>query len=335
MKEGGYDCAFFIVYVDQRRLDDAGYARALAEANAKFDAIHRMCSKHADVIGLATSPADVERLHEQGKLIACIGIENGYPMGLDVAHIAEFYSKGARYMGIAHNGHNQLGDSHMPAEPLHGGLTELGKQAIAEMNRVGIMVDVSHASRATMLQAVAASKAPVIASHSGARAVNDHTRNLDDEQLKALAAKGGVVQCVALAEFVKSNEARTKALTTWRTECGVGVDDDASEAEREARRQKYRDGLPAIDAKYPKANVRDFVDHIDHVVQTIGIDHVGIGSDFDGGGGIDGWNDASQSKNVTRELVRRGYTEEQIGKIWGRNLLRVWREVEKAAAGAH
>jgi membrane dipeptidase len=334
MREGGYDCAFFIVYTAQRRLDEPGYKRALAEANAKFDAIHRMVRMHGDTIGLATSADDVERLHREGKLIACIGIENGYPMGLDVANVAAFHARGARYMSITHNGHTQLGDSHTPAEPKHGGLTALGRDAIAAMNRVGIMVDVSHASKATMLQAVEASAAPVIASHSGARALNDHTRNLDDEQLRALAKKGGVVQCVALGDFVKSSAERNAAVEALRRECGLarGTTDELDEAEREKRWQQLRAGMPAIDAKHPKAGVADFVDHIDHVVKTVGIDHVGIGSDFDGGGGIVGWNDASESRNVTRELVRRGYTEPQIAKIWSGNLLRVWREVEKVAA---
>lgn len=334
MREGGYDCAFFIVYVAQRQLDAAGYRRAHAEALAKFDAIDRMLRRHGDVIGLARTPADVDRLHDSGMLIACIGIENGYPMGEDLSRIAAYHARGARYMGITHNGHNQLGDSHTPADGRHGGLTDLGRAAIAAMNQVGIMVDVSHAAKTTMLQAVAASKAPVIASHSGARAVHDHSRNLDDEQIRALAARGGVVQCVALADFVKSGAARQAAIAAWRTECGIGpgtAAENLSDEERESRWQRFRDGMPAIDRKHPRANVADFVDHIDHVVKTAGIDHVGIGSDFDGGGGIDGWNDASESRNVTRELVRRGYDEEQIGKIWGRNLLRVWREVERLA----
>jgi len=338
MREGGYDCAFFIVYTDQRQLNTGGYNRALAEAKAKFGAIHRMVRMFPDEIGLATSPDEVEQLHRDGKLVACIGIENGYPMGEDVSRIDDFYARGARYMSIAHNGHTQLGDSHTPAEPMHGGLSELGRQAIAAMNRVGIMVDVSHAAKSTMMQAVAISKAPVIASHSGARAVNDHTRNLDDEQLRALAAKGGVVQCVALGAFLKSNPGRDEALTALRAECGLdrdSLDDDLSQEERDRRWARYRDRRPAIDAQFPEANVKDFVDHIDHIVQVAGIDHVGIGSDFDGGGGITGWNDASESRNVTRELVRRGYTEPQIGQIWSGNLLRVWREVEKVAAAAH
>ncbi|MEO6593131.1 MAG: dipeptidase, partial [Planctomycetota bacterium] len=340
MREGGYDCAFFIVYVGQGQLNGGGFKRALAEANAKFDAIHRMVRLHGDTIGLAVAPDEVERLHAEGKLIACIGIENGYPMGEDLSLIEQFHARGARYMSIAHNGHSQLGDSHTPEEPLHNGLSELGKKAIAELNRVGIMVDVSHSSRNTMMQAVVLSKAPVIASHSGARAVNDHARNLDDEQLRAIAAKGGVVQCVALADFVKSDGGRTAAVRAWQAECGVGraarseTEPAPTPEEREKRWKKFQDGMPAIDAKYPKANVHDFVDHIDHAVKIAGIDHVGIGSDFDGGGGIDGWNDASESRNVTRELVGRGYTEQQIAKIWSGNLLRVWREVERVAAAA-
>ena len=338
MREGGYDCAFFIVYTDQGQLTPGGYARAYAEATAKFDAIHRMVRLHGDTIGLATTPDEVEKLHREGKLIACIGIENGYPMAEDLSRIAQFHARGARYMSITHNGHTQLGDSHTPAEGKYGGLTDLGRKAIAEMNRVGIMVDVSHSAKTTMLQTVEASRAPVIASHSGARAVNDHTRNLDDEQLTALAKKGGVVQCVALGEFVKSTPERSAALKKVMDEAGVGRDtpdlDTISDEERDRRWAKAREGMVAIDAKYPKANVQNFVDHIDHVVKVVGIDHVGIGSDFDGGGGIVGWDDASESRNVTRELVRRGYTEEQIGKIWSGNLLRVWREVEKVAAAS-
>lgn len=336
MREGGYDCAFFIVYTDQRQLNAAGFARALAEANAKFDAIWRMVRRHGDTIGLALTPDDVEKLHREGKLIACIGIENGYPMGEDLSRIEQFHARGARYMSIAHNGHSQLGDSHTPAEGKYGGLSELGRKAIAEMNRVGIMVDVSHAAKTTMMQALEMTRAPVIASHSGCRAVNDHTRNLDDEQLAALAKNGGVVQCVALADFVKTNAERAAAVKAAMAECGVGgaADADVDEAEREKRWDKFRERMPAIDARFPRANVHDFVDHVDHAVKVAGIDHVGIGSDFDGGGGIDGWNDASETRNVTRELVRRGYTEEQIGKIWSGNLLRVWREVEKVAAAA-
>tara|TARA_R110002072_G_scaffold4174_5_gene29533 strand:- start:40359 stop:41606 length:1248 start_codon:yes stop_codon:yes gene_type:complete len=334
MREGEYDCAFFIVYTPQRKLTDAGYHGAYVEANKKFDAIHRMCRLYPNDIGLATTADDVERLHDEGKLIACIGIENGYPMGLDLKRVEEFHKRGARYMGIAHNGHTQLGDSHTPAEPMHNGLSELGVQAVAEMNRVGIMVDVSHASKATMLHAVRVSKAPVIASHSGARAKNDHTRNLDDEQLRAIAENNGVVQCVALASFLKSNEQKDAAVSKLRDELGLSRTSkiELTPEQREANWEKLKQARTELDKSHPPANVSDYVDHIEHIIKVAGIDHVGIGSDFDGGGGITGWNNAAESRNVTRELVRRGHSEADIQKIWSGNLLRVWRAVEDVAA---
>jgi microsomal dipeptidase-like Zn-dependent dipeptidase len=334
MREGQYDCAFFIVYTPQRKLTDAGYQGAYVEANKKFDAIHRMCRLYPNDISLATTADDVERLHNEGKLIACIGIENGYPMGLDLKRIKEFHKRGARYMGIAHNGHTQLGDSHTPAAPMHNGLSELGVQAIAAMNDVGIMVDVSHASKATMMHAVKISTAPVIASHSGARAKNDHTRNLDDEQLRAIAKNNGVVQCVALASFLKSNKQKDAAISKLRNELGLSRTStiELTDEQREANWEKLKQARTELNKSYPPANVSDYVDHIEHIVRVAGIDHVGIGSDFDGGGGITGWDNASESRNVTRELVRRGYNEADIRKIWSGNLLRVWRDVEAVAA---
>ena len=196
--------------------------------------------------------------------------------------------------------------------------------------RVGIMVDVSHAAKSTMLQAVAVSKAPVIASHSGARAVNDHSRNLDDEQLRAIRDSGGVVQCVALASFLKSNADRSAALNVLKEEVGLSgpASEGISDDERNARWEAFQSRSPEVDARFPPADVAVYCDHIDHIVQIAGIDHAGIGSDFDGGGGIGGWQNASQSRNVTRELVRRGYTEADIQKIWSGNLLRVWRAAE-------
>ncbi|MCR9246411.1 MAG: membrane dipeptidase [bacterium] len=334
MREGGLDCAFFIVYVGQGKLTPAGYAGALRAANAKFDAIHRMARLHGDTIGLATSVAEVRALHEAGKLIACIGIENGYPMGEDLGLVAKFHARGARYMSIAHNRHSQLGDSHTPLEPLHDGLSPLGKRAIEEMNRVGIMVDISHAAKKTMLQALAHSKAPVIASHSGCRALCDHSRNLDNQQLRALRKNGGVIQVVALDSFLVDATKRRAAEAKLKAELGFGRDKDAPapKLDLETRMQKLAEGKAEIARQYPGATVKDLVDHIDHAVRFAGINSVGIGSDFDGGGGIEGWRNASETLNVTRELVRRGYTKAQIEKIWSGNLLRVWRAVEKHAA---
>ena len=336
MRSGGLDVAFFIVYVGQGDLTPEAFARARAAADAKFDAIERMAERFPEHIGLARSAADVERFAAEGKLVACIGIENGYAMGEDLSAIETFHRRGARYMSLTHNKHSQLGDSNTPAdEPLHGGLSDLGRRAIEEMNRVGIMVDISHASEKTSLEAIAHSKAPVIASHSGVDAVRLHGRNLSDAELDALKANGGVVQCVAFASYVKDDGDRRGFIRRTREELGLppqqGSRPASSDPEVRALNRELRDRVRAFDEARERADVRDFVDHIDHAVRRIGVDHVAISSDFDGGGGVEGWSDASQTFNVTLELVRRGYSEDQIQKIWSGNTLRVWRAVEEIA----
>lgn len=333
MRRGGLDAAFFIVYTGQGELNSEGYALSRQQAIAKFDAIHRMAERFPDDIALATTPAAVTEAHKEGKLIACIGIENGYPMGTDLASIEEFHRRGARYMGLVHNRHSQLGDSHTPAdESLHGGLSELGRKAIGEMNRVGIMVDISHAAKTTTLQALEASQAPVIASHSGADGVYDHGRNLSDEELMALKKNGGVLQCVAFKTYVKDDGGRRDFIAKTRAELGLparrGVQPAADTPEEREKMRQLRDKVKAFDANLQPANVQDFVDHIDYAVNLIGIDYVGISSDFDGGGGVEGWNNAGETFNVTLELLRRGYSKEDIQKLWAGNLLRVWSEVE-------
>jgi len=336
MEEGGLDAAFFIVYVGQTARTEANYEKAKADAMTKFDAIQRMTEMYPDRIGLARSADDVVRIHESGKLVAAIGIENGYVIGKDLSLLAKYHELGARYITLAHGGHNDIADSSTPqkglgdAEEEHGGLSAFGREVVAEMNRLGIMVDVSHISKKSMLQAVEASKAPVIGSHSSTRALADVARNMDDEQLQALAAKGGVMQTVALGAFVKNPPEKQEAMKRLFEEFGIsgmGELSSLSEANRAAFDEKRKE----IDARFPAATVSDFVDHIDHAVEVMGIDHVGISSDFDGGGGIEGWNNAAETFNVTHELVRRGYTEEQIAKLWSGNLLRVWREVERVA----
>jgi membrane dipeptidase len=353
MFAGGLDAAFFIVYVGQGDLTPAGYDDAYKQAIAKFDAIHRLTREIApDRIELALRAADVPRIAASGKKVALIGVENAYPLGTDLGRIKEFYDRGGRYISLAHNGHSQFADSNTGERDgkwMHNGLSELGRKAIAEMNRLGIMVDVSHPSKQANLQAIALSKAPVIASHSSARALADHSRNMDDEQLQALKKNGGVIQTVAFNGYVRiappQSEARTAALAALRKEFGLpaggpgggggGFGAAAALAKLPAdRRADYEKRLGMIDFKMPpppRATVRDFVTHIDYLVNLIGIDHVGISSDFDGGGGVDGWDDASETFNVTLELVRRGYSEEQIAKLWSGNLLRVMAAVESAA----
>jgi membrane dipeptidase len=383
MIKGGLDASFFIVYVGQSTGDDAftpaGYDRAYKSAIEKFDAIHRLTEQIApDKIGLALTSADARKIYASGRKVAFIGVENGYPIGEDITRVEEFQKRGARYMSLAHNGHSQLSDSNTGERDgwKWNGLSPLGKQVIAEMNRVGMMIDVSHPSKASMMQTLALTKAPIIASHSSVRKLANVSRNLDDEQLLALKKNGGVMQTVAFSSYVKVDSAeRVAALNAVRKEFGLpdntpltagggrgggggrGANPCAPAADAAGRgpgrgagggggrgnalaaltddqRAAIQKKVADVDAKLPpagRATVKDFVDHIDYAVKLIGIDHVGISSDFDGGGGVDGWNGADETFNVTLELVRRGYTEPQIGKLWSGNLLRVLDEVQAVA----
>lgn len=351
MEAGGLDVAWFVVFTGQGELTDEGYAAAYDNAIAKFDAIHRLAEEIApDRIEIAYTSDDVRRIAASGKKVAMIGIENAYPIGEDLGRIQEFAERGGRYMSLSHNGHSQLADSNTGERDgvwLHGGLSDLGRQAVAEMNRWGIMIDLSHPAKSSNMETIELSRAPLIASHSAARAVNDVSRNLDDEELGALAAKGGVVQTVALSSYVSSDKdaANREAMGAIEAEIAaeMGLEllqrsaiRDLAEAERTAYfermsevRDRARSRAAEVVGTAPPVDVADFVDHIDYLVGLIGIEHVGISSDFDGGGGVSGWNDASETFNVTLELVRRGYTEEQIGMIWSGNLLRVLDEVQR------
>lgn len=332
MVAGGLDVAFLIVYVGQGPRTPDGYADAKRAALNKFEAIHRLTEQLCpEAIRRADDPDDVERIARSGQRVAVIGIENGYVIGKDLSLIGDYHRRGARYMTLAHGAHNDIADSATPTDAEHGGLSEFGEQVVAEMNRVGMMVDVSHISKAAMLDAVRVSRAPVIASHSSARAVADHPRNLDDEQLRALKQNGGVMQAVAFAAYVKVQPVeRVEAVRDLRERLGIGGGRSTRELSPE-KRAEYERELAEIDRKWPRASVQDFVDHIDHAVRLIGIDHVGISSDFDGGGGVEGWDSAAETFQVTLELVRRGYSESDIARLWGGNLLRVWRAVRRAA----
>jgi membrane dipeptidase len=354
MKQGGLDVSWMIVYTGQGELNEEGYKKAYQNAIDKFDAIHRLTKKLApDQIELALTSDDVRRINKSGKLVAMIGVENAYPIGNDLSHIKDFAERGARYMSLAHNGHSQLADSNTGERDnvwLHNGLSELGKKAVFEMNKWGIMIDVSHPSKQANIQAIQLSKAPVIASHSSARALCDHSRNLDDEQLELIRKNGGVVQAVALRGYVNKEKSELRSKMTAEILKEIADKEGFKMLERaevlklpENDRAEYMAQLTAFRAKArpvinerlkdkaPDVNVKDFVDHIDYLVKKMGIDHVGISSDFDGGGGVEGWNDASETFNVTLELVRRGYTKKQIAKIWSGNLLRVLDEVQKVA----
>ena len=318
MQAGALDVAWFIVYTGQKELTLEGYKKAAENAQAKFDAIHRLVEVYGkNKIALATTSKEVDSLRKIGKKVAMIGVENAFPIGENIEEVARYYAMGARYMSLAHNGHNQFSDSNtgeFDNTAKHNGISELGKQIIEKMNYYGIMVDISHPSKEAIRQTIAHSKAPVIASHSSARALSDHPRNLDDAQLQWVKDSGGVVQTVALAAFLNKEKA---AAHKKAKDSLLKADPNAD--------------LTALKATYPPVNVSDFVDHIDYIKNKIGIDHVGISSDFDGGGGIEGWKDASETFNVTLELVKRGYSEEEIAKIWSGNLLRVLDRVQAVA----
>jgi membrane dipeptidase len=354
MVKGGLDVTWLIVYTGQGELTEEGYKAAYENADDKFKAIHRLCEEIApDQIELALTSDDVRRIAASGKKVAMIGIENAYPIGTDIRRVKEFYDRGGRYMSLAHNGHSQLSDSNTGERDsvwLHNGLSDLGREVIKEMNKWGIMIDLSHPSKAANIEMMKLSKAPVIASHSSARALNDVSRNLDDEQLMLLKENGGVVQTVAFRSYVntaKNDSFNVKSraiIEAVAAEEGFEIKErssirDMDEAAREAYFNTYAEirdkAKPRIEVEVnpvaPPVDVKDFVDHIDYLVQKIGIDHVGISSDFDGGGGVYGWDDASETFNVTLELVRRGYTEEQIAKLWSGNLLRVLDEVQEVA----
>ncbi|WP_394345069.1 dipeptidase [Gillisia hiemivivida] len=353
MMDGCLDVAWFIVYTGQGELNEAGYTAAYKNAISKFEAIHRLTEEIApDKIGLATSSSEVRKLVNEGKLVAMIGVENAYPIGEDLSNIEKFYDLGARYMSLAHNGHSQLSDSNTGEADnvwLHNGLSELGKEAISEMNRLGIMIDVSHPSKEAIKQMFELSKAPLIASHSSARALCDHSRNLDDELLGLFKKHGGVIQTVAFSSYVNTNKhnayyAAVNAIYNQEgEESGFMVlSRDSIRSLDEAEKAIYEEDYSKIVNKSSQkikelrqtngpVDVSDYVNHIDYLVEKIGINHVGISSDFDGGGGIEGWRDASETFNVTLELVKRGYTEEEIAKLWGENLLRVLDEVEAVA----
>jgi len=353
MIKGGLDVSWLIVYTGQGELNEEIYKKVHKEALDKFEAIHRLVEEYApNEMEIALTSADVKRIHKTGKKVVMIGVENAYPIGTDLKNIDKFYDLGARYMSLSHQGHSQFCDSNTGEKDsiwLHNGLSKIGIQAVKEMNRLGMMIDVSHPSKKSFMDMIKYSKAPLIASHSSARALCNHSRDLDDEQLLLLKENGGVVQTVAFAGYVnieKNNaykNVKKEVLEKLAQEHGFEILDrkvikelsktDLNTYNKKLEKLKIQAKPLIFEAqkKSPPVNVSDFVDHIDYMVKLIGINHVGISSDFDGGGGISGWNDASQTFNVTYELVKRGYTEDEIAKLWGLNLLRVLDEVQKIA----
>lgn len=321
MKEGGLDAVFMASFVGQGVRSREGYEKAMSKALQQIDSIHSHLGRSGNTAGLAFQPDDAYRLEKEGKRAVFIGIENGYPVGEDLNNLEMYFNRGARYITLCHTRNNQICDSSTDTTE-HKGLSDFGDAVVEEMNRLGMMIDVSHISDESFYDVISLSKVPVIASHSCARAVCDNPRNLDDEMLRKLAENGGVIQMCILSDYVRSpdpNPERDSAFQAIR-EKFRNFEDLSEEEMAQARKAWY-----TADSLHPRvlATVSDAVDHIDHMVEVAGIDHVGIGTDFDGGGGLADCMDASELDNITLEMVKRGYTEDQIRKIWGGNIMRV------------
>lgn len=343
MRRGCLDATFFTAAVGQDERSPVHYRHAWDEAQKMIAGVHRMTQQYHERIALARTADDVVRIAAEGRHAALIGLENGYAIGSDLRQLKTLFDLGVRYITLTHVGHNAIADSSVPIQELgdeseeHGGLSELGRMLIAEMNCLGIMVDVSHTSKKTTLQAIAISKAPVIASHSGIRAVADSPRNMDDELLRLLAQREGVIQIVGYSHYIKPN-ASDKELAIAKVAEELGLSGSMAWAKvPNSTLVEFGHRIVELDRQWPRASVVDYVNHIDYVVKLVGIDHVGIGSDFYAGGGaasggLTGWMDVSEGAHVTEELLRRGYKEQDIAKIWGSNLLRVMRQTEKVAS---
>jgi microsomal dipeptidase-like Zn-dependent dipeptidase len=342
IEEGGLGAAFFVAYTDQGPLTVQGYAKAYDMVVEKIHTIRRVIDGplHAR-IGLALHPDDVHAVRNSGRVAAAIALENGYALGADLERLRTMYSLGVRYVTLSQVGHNQICDSKWaPGRPeaLHGGLSALGKQVVATMNELGCMIDIAHISKPSVLDVFRLSKAPVLVSHSGVQGVGGVGNILDDEELDGLGENGGVIHIVGLRRTIKTDSAeKTQEIADLRMEFDLPVDFYpfflALQKRSAETRVAYEQRLEEIEKKHGRPSVRDLVDHVDYVVSRIGIDHVGLSSDFiNYSFSLDGWRDASETRNVTLELLRRAYTVEEIGKIWSENALRVWREVEQVAA---
>lgn len=332
MKQGELDAAFMSIFTPQRARTPDGYAAADALANQLIDLTQQMVERSADQAEIALTPDDAYRIEHSGKRAIFLGMENGYPLGQDISKVNFFYDRGIRYITLTHSLNNDLGDSSTDEQPEWGGLSPFGRTVVQEMNRLGMMIDVSHVHDDTFWEVIRLSQAPIIASHSSAQALRDVPRNMNDDMLKAVQRNGGVVQLCLLDDYIKAvpqTPEREAALASLEPERQAWQRGELTDAEAAELWAKYR----AVSQQYPKTQptLADALDHLDHMVAVMGIDHVGIGSDFDGGGGLVDIEDVSQMPNITHELLVRGYTPEEIEKIWGGNLMRVFQDVISVA----
>ena len=331
MQKGGLDAIFFAIFTSQGKREEEADKKVYSLANRILDSINVEIEKNKDISGLAFTSDDVVKLKKKGKRAIYIGMENGYPIGRDISRVNHFYNRGVRYITLCHSRNNDICDSSTDSERSeHNGLSDFGIEVAKKMNDLGMIIDVSHISDKAFYDVMEVSKAPIIASHSSVRAMCDHPRNMTDEMIKTLAAHNGVIQICLLDDYIKKadttsmNFIKKKELRKKYNNFKYKND-----AERDSAWAAWRN----INLKYPKQKptIADAVDHIDYVVNLAGIDFVGIGSDFDGGGGLADCKDVSDFPAITEELLRRGYSKEDIEKIWSGNFLRVFREVEKTS----
>jgi len=331
MQEGGLDAAFFAVFIDQDRLDQQHYRIARKHADGMIDCIYSSIGEYSNIAEIVTTPQAAYEAKKSGHRAIFIGLENGYPLGSDLSLIGHFFSRGIRYITLCHEANNQICDSSGDSAR-HAGLSRFGIQVVQEMNRLGMMIDVSHLADASVRDVLDHSRTPIIASHSCAHALCDHYRNLPDDLLRRIADGGGVIQVCFFSDFVKKpkpypeRDAAIEVLKKKYPNYAV-----LPSAEKQIAQMDW----DRLDVDYVRelATIADVVDHIDHIVRVAGIDHVGIGTDLDGGGEVQDLYNVSQMKNITRELVRRGYSDAEIEKIWGANFMRVFGDILASAKG--
>jgi len=340
MAAGHLDGAAFVLFTNQTARTPDAYKKARQDMDTKLAAIEQMLGTYPQRIELARRADDVPRIVKSGKHFVVLAVVNASAYGEDTTWLSKLYERGLRMVAFNHAGHNQFADSNRPQEKFgdkdeeHGGLSPLGKQAVAEMNRLGIIVDVSQITKKALMQAISLSKAPVVASHVGVKAKVDTSRNLDDEDLKAIAAKGGVVHIVAFPSYLKNPPKEQQAdLARIEKSFGLKTFTDAGAKLSKEQMPAFQKEMAEYRARWANAGatVADLVDAIDYVVKLIGIDHVGVSTDMEHSGGVIGYKTTAEAGNLTKELVKRGYSQRDIAKLWSGNFLRVWKAVEKAA----
>ncbi len=332
MDEGGLDGGFWVIFTRQGPLDEASYAAARTHGLMRQTAIREFAAKYHEKVGLAFTADDADRLLAEGKKVVFQSMENSYPLGLDVSLLEHFYIGGLRMIAPVHFANNQFADSATDINAVHDGLSPLGEDLVREANRLGLVLDGSHAADATVRDMIALSTTPIILSHTGAKAIYDHPRNIDDALLTELAEAGGVIQMNIFGGYLEAlvpSPEREEALVVFNTEYGADPSglDAAGLAEWFAARQELDRDFPR-----PRSTYEKFMEHTFHVLEVIGPDHVGISGDWDGGGGVDGMSDVSMLQKITRDLLAAGYTRDDVAKIWGGNMMRLVRAAEAARA---